>query len=171
MRRVAGPSTADSARIVDGIAGWLSQRRPGRVAAFLAMPGEVDLEPLFERLPEWHWALPRVGSDRMMSFRDAGSEREPHRFGMWQPVDAGPVIPVAEISVFLVPGLAFDRRGNRLGNGAGHYDRALAAAPDADTIGMAPVSRIVDAVPTDSHDVPVRWLALEDEVIAVLPSP
>jgi 5-formyltetrahydrofolate cyclo-ligase len=89
---------------------------------------------------------------------------------MEQPVDTGPVIPLHEIDVFLVPGLAFDTGGRRLGNGAGHYDRILASArSDALTVGIAPDLRLVDRVPVDDHDRLVGWLATEEGVVSSLP--
>ena len=76
-----------------------------------------------------------------------------------------------EIDVFLVPGLAFDPNGGRLGNGAGHYDRILSSARgDSATIGIAPAARLVDVVPVEQHDVRVDWLATEDGVLSCAPS-
>jgi 5-formyltetrahydrofolate cyclo-ligase len=73
--------------------------------------------------------------------------------------------------VFLVPGLAFDRSGGRLGNGGGHYDRILSAARrDAVSIGMAPGRSIVEMIPVEGHDVKVGWLATEDGVVSCSPS-
>jgi 5-formyltetrahydrofolate cyclo-ligase len=160
-----------SARIVDGLFAWLSPRLPGTISAFLPMEGEVDLRPLFDRLPGWRWVLPRVEDDRSVTFRDLAVPRETHLFGMEQPADAGPVIPIQEIDVFLVPGLAFDLRGGRLGNGAGHYDRILSSARgDALSVGIAPGTRLVDVVPVERHDVLVGWLATEDGVISRAPN-
>jgi 5-formyltetrahydrofolate cyclo-ligase len=81
------------------------------------------------------------------------------------------VIPLHEVDVFLVPGLAFDLAGRRLGNGAGHYDRLLSSArSDAVTIGIAPTARMVNEVPVDGHDRRVTWLATEDGVVSSIPS-
>ena len=171
MRRVGPIPTLVSGRIVDGLFAWLSPRLPGTISAFLAMEGEVDLRPLFDRLPGWRWALPRVENDRSVTFRDVGVPRERHPFGMEQPTDSGPIIPILEIDVFLVPGLAFDPNGGRLGNGAGHYDRILSSARgDSATIGIAPAARLVDVVPVEAHDVRVDWLATEDGVLSCAPS-
>ena len=169
--RTTGPLPPGvSDRVVAGLFTWLSSRLPGTITAFLPMEGEVDLRSLFERLPGWRWALPRVEPDRSVTFRDVDVPRETHPFGMEQPSDKGLVIPIHEIDVFLVPGLAFDRTGRRLGNGAGHYDRILASArPDAATVGIAPHLRIVEEVPVEDHDVLVRWLATEEGVISPLP--
>ena len=171
MRKVGPIPTQVSARIVDGLFAWLSPRLPGTISAFLAMDGEVDLRPLFGRLPGWRWALPRVEVDRSMTFRDFAVPRERHPFGMEQPTAAGPIIPIPEIDVFLVPGLAFDLDGCRLGNGAGHYDRILSSARgDSAAIGIAPAARLVDAVPVEAHDVRVDWLATENGVLSRAPS-
>jgi 5-formyltetrahydrofolate cyclo-ligase len=170
--RTMGPLLPEvSERINAGLFTWLSQRLPGTITAFLPMEGEVDLRPLFARLPGWRWVLPRVETDRSLTFRAVDVPRETHPFGMEQPADTGAVIPLHEVDVFLVPGLAFDMRGRRLGNGAGHYDRILSSArSDAITVGIAPSARLVDEVPVDRHDRSVEWLATEDGVISSIAS-
>jgi 5-formyltetrahydrofolate cyclo-ligase len=161
-----GPVDAGSSEAVaEGLYAWLAPRLPGTVSAFLAMPGEVDVSALFARLPGWRWVLPRVEPDRSMTFRDREAPREVHRFGMEQPADAGPVIPIPEIDVFLTPGLAFDRRGGRLGNGGGFYDRVLSARrADSEAVGITVERRVVDEVPMEGHDRWVDWLATEEGV-------
>jgi 5-formyltetrahydrofolate cyclo-ligase len=170
--RADGPVDADSSQAVaEGVYAWMAPQLPGTVTAFLAMPGEVDVKALFARLPGWRWVLPRVESDRSMTFRDRDAPRETHRFGMEQPADAGPVIPIPEIDVFLTPGLAFDVRGGRLGNGGGFYDRVLAARrADSAAVGITVGRRVVDAVPMEGHDQWVDWLATESGVIRCSPS-
>ena len=105
--------------VESGLFVWLSGRLPGTIAAYLALPDEIDVMPLFERLPGWRWILPRVEDDRSLTFRDCEVPIEVHRFGMRQPIEQGEVTPVREIDVFLVPGMAFDTAGGRLGRGAG----------------------------------------------------
>lgn len=170
MREV-GPIEPGLARaVVDGLFDWLSPRVPGTVSAFLAMPGEVDVSSLFERLPGWRWVLPRVEPDRTLSFRDRDVARERHRFGMEQPADTGPAVPVHEIDVFLTPGLAFDEHGGRLGNGAGYYDGILATKRgDALAVGVTVGAHVVDEVPMEPHDQRIDWLATESGVRECLP--
>ena len=170
--RSQGTIAPESARgIVEGLFAWLSLRLPGTISAFLPMEGEVDLGPLMRRLPGWRWVLPRVEPDRSLTFRDAATPTETHPFGMEQPMGSGPIIPIQEIDVFLVPGLAFDLQGRRLGNGAGHYDRVLSQSrADAEHIGIAPEAHRVDLVPTEAHDVRVDWLATENGVVRCHPS-
>lgn len=160
-----------SRAVVDGLFTWMSQRLPGTASAFLAMAGEVDLSPLFMLLPGWRWVLPRVEPDRSVTFRDRDVPRETHRFGMDQPTDTGPVVPLHEIDVFLTPGLAFDRRGGRLGNGGGFYDRLLARRrTDSMAVGITIVRRVVDVVPMFEHDQRVDWLATEEGVSRCKPT-
>ena len=171
MRQLGSLPSEASARIDDALFAWLSPRLPGTISAFLPMEGEVDLMPVMGRLPGWRWVLPRLETDGSVTFRDADVPRETHRFGMEQPIDSGSVVPFHEIDVFLVPGLAFDLGGRRLGNGGGHYDRILSAARrDAESIGIAPHRHIVEDVPAEDHDVRVGWLATEDGVVSCSPS-
>lgn len=164
--RSAGPLDPGAGLlVVSGLFVWLSRKLPGTVSAFLAMPDEVDLSSLFERLPGWRWVLPRVEPDGSLTFRDREVGREVHRFGMEQPSDQGPVVPVHEIDVFLTPGLAFDEGGGRLGRGGGFYDRILAERrSQTDAVGVTVESRVVPTVPMLAYDQRVEWLATESGV-------
>jgi 5-formyltetrahydrofolate cyclo-ligase len=165
--RAQGPVMPETSHaVVRGLFEWMSPRLPGTVSAFLAMSGEVDVSLLFDRLPGWRWVLPRVESDRSMTFRDKDVARETHKFGMEQPADEGHVIPVHEVDIFLTPGLAFDARGGRLGNGAGFYDMVLGERrADSLAVGVTIAKRVIDLVPMLSHDEPVDWIATENGVI------
>ena len=73
----------------------------------------------------------------------------------------------AAMDLALVPGLAFDRAGRRLGRGGGHYDRLLARAPlrAAFKIGLAFAWQLQPRVPAARHDVPMDLVATEKELI------
>ncbi|RLS47119.1 MAG: 5-formyltetrahydrofolate cyclo-ligase [Planctomycetota bacterium] len=78
-------------------------------------------------------------------------------------------VPVrtATLTAVVVPGLAFDRHGHRLGRGAGVYDRFLATlAPHTLRIGVIPNAQLVDALPTEPHDVPMHFVTTEQQTIA-----
>jgi 5-formyltetrahydrofolate cyclo-ligase len=73
-------------------------------------------------------------------------------------VPSAPVLREVDLStvdVVLVPLVGVDRRGHRLGMGAGHYDRFLAAFPKAITIGLAFTCQVVDELPDEPHDMPL----------------
>lgn len=86
-------------------------------------------------------------------------------FGTFNPRDMQPAAP-GEWDLTIVPLLAFDRRGYRLGYGKGYYDRLLAAAPRP-TIGVAFAAQEIAALPDEPFDVPLDWIVTEDEVISI----
>lgn len=80
--------------------------------------------------------------------------------------EAGEVTP----SIVLVPLLAFDRTGGRLGYGGGFYDRTLAAlrlSTDMVSIGVAYAGQELSQVPEEAHDEPLDWIATECGIIVV----
>jgi 5-formyltetrahydrofolate cyclo-ligase len=109
------------------------------------------------------------GPPRPLVFAEirALAELAPNHFGIPQPPDeAARYLPTAAIPLFLVPGLAFDPAGRRLGYGLGFYDRAFAAAdPAALKIGLAFDLQVVERVPADPHDVLMDVVVTEDRVI------
>jgi 5-formyltetrahydrofolate cyclo-ligase len=105
-------------------------------------------------------ALPRLTGGSAMTFAawspGAPLEAGPHDV-LQPPGDATPVEP----EIIVAPLLAFDRRGGRLGQGGGHYDRAFAALPRARRIGLAWSVQEVPVVPCDPWDVPLHAVATE----------
>ena len=100
--------------------------------------------------------LPRIGADRTMRFHRILPDTRlvSHVFGMQEPPEDAPVYEADEQTLILVPGLAFDRTGHRLGYGGGWYDRLLADAPkDAVKLGVAHSFQIVEDLPTEPHDI------------------
>ena len=88
----------------------------------------------------------------------------PARFGIPEPID---IMKIAHkhIDMVLVPGIAFDREGHRIGYGFGFYDKFLAKVPKAVKIGLAFDFQIVDHVPKETHDIPVDLIVTDKEII------
>ena len=87
---------------------------------------------------------------------------EAHPLGFSQPRADTPLVDLATIDVALVPGLCFDERGGRLGYGRGYYDRLLALlSARVATVGVTRAALVLPRLPTEPHDVPVRWLLTE----------
>lgn len=76
------------------------------------------------------------------------------------------VNPVNAIDLVVVPGLAFDKQGYRLGWGAGYYDRALAYM-DAWRVGFAFSNQVVQSLPRDDHDVPMDYVVTESRISCI----
>ena len=85
-------------------------------------------------------------------------------FGLLEPLnEALPAVDPLELDLVIVPGLAFDTSGNRIGFGAGYYDCFLAST-DAVKLAVAYDFQILDTVPTQPHDVPVDLIVTESTV-------
>jgi 5-formyltetrahydrofolate cyclo-ligase len=86
-------------------------------------------------------------------------------YGILEPISSAPSVPLNQLDLALVPGIAFDMGGRRLGRGKGFYDRLLAAVPGP-KCGVAFDQQVVSEIPVESHDIlmnfiltPTRWLA------------
>ena len=108
----------------------------GRVAAYAATDGELDLWPFIARHPRI--ALPVVESAQRMSFRRyrLGDPVRRNRFGIAEPA-GGRGVPLISLSVVLMPLVAFSDEGRRIGMGGGFYDRYFAAAQRPLMVGVA----------------------------------
>ncbi|MEO8214060.1 MAG: 5-formyltetrahydrofolate cyclo-ligase [Myxococcales bacterium] len=98
---------------------------------------------------------------------DRGDLR-PGRFGIWEPDPSCPEVAAGEVEVMLVPGLAFDDHGNRLGFGGGYYDEVLAGKGGGRpgfVVGVGYDFQVVDNVPADARDARVDCLVTDARVI------
>ncbi|MDX2205203.1 MAG: 5-formyltetrahydrofolate cyclo-ligase [Hyphomicrobiaceae bacterium] len=144
--------------------GFVRPVRPGAVVSgFASLPGELDCMPLLHRLAGdgVRLALPRVeGKGKPLSFR-AWAPGDATQPGVWGIAEPGPDRAVLEPDILLVPLLAVDRAGWRLGYGGGFYDRSLAALRRLKpiiAIGLAYDAQVVDAVPHLDYDEPLDWV-------------
>lgn len=147
------------------ICAWLATHRPLRrgqlFAAYVALPDEVDVQAWWRAAAvEVPIALPRVTADGLVWHAVTANEVLVRgAWGVQEPSVEAPVVPVAAIDGFVVPGRAFDAAGRRLGRGGGYYDRALAQArADAWTIGVGYACQQHEALPHDPWDRPVGLL-------------
>jgi 5-formyltetrahydrofolate cyclo-ligase len=75
------------------------------------------------------------------------------------------VVPLDEIDAILIPAVAFDRSGRRVGYGGGYYDRFLLKVPRAARIAAVFACQIVPEVQADPHDIPIQRIVTENGVI------
>ena len=141
------------------------------VSAFFPYKSEIDTRPLLGKLAGdgWTTALPIViALGEPLIFR-RWLPGEPTVPGVWdipRPTDDAPLL---EPDVLLVPLMAFDRKGYRLGYGGGFYDRTLSllrAKKPITAIGVAYAAQEVDSVPHDAHDQPLDFVMTEREIFA-----
>jgi 5-formyltetrahydrofolate cyclo-ligase len=131
------------------------------VGGFWPLEGEIDTRDLLHGLAErgYEVALPETPAPgNVLIFRKwaPGAALVAGRFNTMHPTGAA-----LKPDFVLVPLLAFDNAGNRLGYGAGYYDRTLAALPDAFRLGCAFAAQEMAAIPTGPEDVPLHAVATE----------
>ncbi len=164
-RKALGEATRQQAsRSICGlIESWPVFQRSAVILTYMPIPSEVDLTALLARQPHKRWVLPRIipEEDHRMVFHPYAPKRlVRHPFGMAEPAPDLPVIPPGEVELALVPGVAFDRMGWRLGYGGGYFDRFLCEFTGV-SIGVTFQALLLDQLPHGEHDVPVGWIVTE----------
>ncbi len=160
-RRLLDPGEVQqgSAAVMDNLKSSGLLENCGLFALYASAGGEVNTRPLFEELVERGKivVLPRVrGRGPEIDFFQASDwdALETSSFGIPEPVPSAEPVPPGEFDFVLVPGVAFDRRGARLGFGMGCYDRVLEKIrPGTPAVGVAYDFQVVDEVPAEPHDV------------------
>lgn len=135
------------------------------IAGFMPMRGEIDILPLLHALHRHghRLALPETpppGQALIFRAWTPGAKMLSGRYKTQHP-DTPPLTP----DFLLIPLLAFDINGNRLGYGGGYYDRTLAALPRAFRLGCAFAAQQADAIPTEPTDLPLHAIATEAGII------
>ncbi len=163
-------------RLHDLLASERLKERTRLLAWTSFFPGEVDLTPLISKvIQDYSVYLPRTLPDRSMNFISIGknwiTEIEPGHFGIPEPSDdiGKPYEPefMAHESIVLVPGVAFDKFGNRLGRAKGYYDRFLGQSglDKVIKIGIGWEFQIVPEIAVEPHDIPMDYLCHESGYI------
>lgn len=139
------------------------------IGAYAALPGEADPHLLLKALVSTGCmlAFPRVeakAAPLVFHHWKPGRELKPGTFGIAEPSADW---PVAHPRILLIPLLAFDARGHRLGYGGGYYDRtleALRAHGNIRAIGIAYAGQEIDSIPDENHDHLLDMIATENGV-------
>lgn len=135
-------------------------RRAKTVCCYVALPYEVQTWRMIEEMLSKGKRVvvpmvqPRRKQLRLSELRNPAADLVRGAYGVWEP-QPGAVRParLRDLDLVLVPGLAFDRQGHRLGHGFGYFDRFLARLPKATpTIGLAFRFQLFDRLPTAAHD-------------------
>ena len=156
-----------SLAICERLAAWTIFAQSQTILTYMPIKSEVDLTPLLERFPQKRWVLPRIipEENHRMEFHLYDAARlVQHPFGMMEPAPDAPILAAEEIELTLVPGLAYDRRGYRLGYGGGYYDRFLARFRGI-SMGIVFHDLWLDSIPHGRHDVRVQWIVTERELV------
>lgn len=131
-----------------------------RILMYHSLPDELST---LEFLDKWHtrkqFFLPRVNGVNLELLPYERTSLRLGAFHIEEPAEGTPADP-ASMELIVVPAVAYDRRGNRLGRGKGFYDRLLSTTK-ATTIGVAYDFQLLDELPVEPHDTPVHIVITE----------
>jgi 5-formyltetrahydrofolate cyclo-ligase len=166
---LTGMHVADASTAVCRRLATMTVLREARtVLSYLAFRNEIDLDPLFEFLPGIDWVLPRIEGERLVLHTYQPDDLVPHAFGMLEPSADAPRVDPVDLDVVLVPGVAFDPRGGRLGFGGGFYDRLLVRT-SAIRIGVTYDQCMPEELPCAPHDQRMDWVVTPTRAIHTTP--
>jgi 5-formyltetrahydrofolate cyclo-ligase len=162
--QLAPPSPEATAAIIARLLSLDCWRSARTILAYHPLAGEVDLLRLLAEENAKEWIFPRVDGDFLSLHRwtpDAPWLTGP--FGIREPdPETWPVVGFEKVDLALIPALAFDREGNRLGRGKGYYDR-LMGRPGfwALRIGIVTERFLMPGIPTEPHDIGMDLVVTE----------
>ena len=164
-------NTHVSAEVCQYLQQWPEWNVARVIMGFMALPSEPNVLPALRQAfaRGAQIAFPIVDGDTIQVGTVASlSDEHFHADSMgvkspiaWTPIHAD------QLDIVLVPGVAFDKRGGRLGRGGGFYDRFLAQlAQRTHTVGVSDARRVVASVPMEPHDLPIKWLVSDAQRVA-----
>lgn len=158
---------ANAQRIVPEALSLIDHYQTQHIAFYLPFNGEISPLVLIDTLlaqgksiylPVIH---PFSKGNLLFLQYDKNTPFVQHAFGMNEPkLDVRKVLPLSELDMIFTPLVACDKQGNRLGYGGGFYDRTLAYAPQAVSVGLAHSCQIVENLPLESWDMPLNHLII-----------
>lgn len=111
------------------------------------------------------WCFPKISEGNLLQFKKSVKNTQSSRLGVLEPID-GEDVTVSEISGVVLPAVAFDKSGNRLGRGKGYYDRTLQSF-SGKKIGVCFEMALIEAVPTEGHDIKCDQIVTENNIYNV----
>jgi 5,10-methenyltetrahydrofolate synthetase len=166
-RRDAGEAR-DASRAV---CGWIVRleafRRAAHLVAYVAQRGEIDPSAVVAAALSLGKRVffPRLVESSLQFLEASPGDLTPGPYGIPEPRDGRPLSPSESAVLFLVPGVAFDPGGGRLGRGGGHYDRTLALYPRGLRAGLAAESQLSPGLPCDPWDQPIDTVVTERRLV------
>lgn len=148
-------------RIICNIITILSTYQFSSIGLYYAIDSEPSLNQLLLLLQDKTFALPKVDGNQMtFCHYNIGDNLQATKFGVLQPLNNNVIVP----DIVVVPGLAFDSRGYRLGHGLGFYDKYLATL-NILKIGVCLNNNLLSVVPNELHDIKMDYVVTENLIL------
>lgn len=143
------------------------KKQAGIWSAYRPLPNEVSPSVSIHHSPHIRWAYPRV-KDQSLEFYLEPQVWTRGSYGIEEPDPShNKLIPLQDINACLIPGLAFDRQGTRLGRGSGYFDRALESYQGL-KVGLAFAAQVFsENLPCEKFDVPMDLVVTEKETVMI----
>lgn len=154
-----------SSAIKEQLLNWPEFHKSRKIAFYQSLNDEICLDFLFECDKQFY--LPKYDTEKGIyesAFVANRASLIVGRFGIREPSMACPVAEKNEIDLWLVPALAFDRQGNRLGRGAGFYDRLLQNERGIKA-GIIYRHRLIENIPAESWDIKMNFVLTDKKII------
>ncbi len=138
-----------------------------KILVFLSKDDEVDTHGLVQDALDQARKVfaPRVDGEELLIYPiKSWDDLEQGDFGILEPALHPDSTHPAEMDLILVPGLAFDKKGHRLGYGKGFYDRLLKATKGL-KVGLAFDEDLIEELPAEEHDVPLDLIVTDSSLI------
>ena len=149
-------------------------RNAGTIMFYLSKENEVETRPMITGAIKQNKTVCVPKTDVIkheiypVAIKDIQRDLLPGTFGIDEPVlDQKNVIPADKIDLIIVPGIAFDHQGGRLGWGKGFYDKFLARARKAPKIGLAFDAQITEGLPYNDNDIFMDYIITESQIIKI----
>lgn len=154
---------ADALSVREHLRSWSVFRDAECVCCYVSVRSEMPTPGIILRALESgkRVIVPKVFGNTLKFFRikNLTDDLDRGTFGVLEPIDSCTPVPIEEANLCLIPGVVFDEHGNRFGYGKGYYDRFLKNLPaHIPTIGLAYDCQVLENIPAEPTDVPVKYL-------------
>lgn len=157
---------AAAARVFDTVRSMAAFMVARRILLYHSLPDELSTREFIDSFasnPEKQFYLPRVNGLDLEILPYNRSRMHLGAFRIEEP-DGDDIADISEIDLVIVPAVAYDRHGNRVGRGKGYYDRLLSRSK-AVTIGVCYDFQLFDEIEVEEHDIPVHFVVADGQEI------
>lgn len=140
-------------------------KNASNIMLYHSLPDELPTHKVVER---WSRSkniyLPRVNNDKLDVVAYKPQSMEPGSFNIVEP--QGEAVDVNDMDLIIVPAIAYDAKGNRIGRGKGYYDRLLADC-NVVKVGVGYDFQLLDEIPSELHDIKMNYIVTPDNIIEI----